>query len=233
MAKKVSYIPKPIEDVFTFWDVLTPDERNFVKNCYSVQHFRKNEVIQSEGELPSHLLVLADGKVKISKSGNNNRTQIVRMLKPGEHFGYRAIIANELNSTTSTAVEQSTIYMISGQNYLSLLKHNNAFCYRFLEEMAFDLAESNQRTVNLTQKHIRGRLAESLLKLKENYGLEADGATLSIYLSREDLSNLSNMTTSNAIRTLAGFVNDGFITIDGRKIKIIDEEKLIKISKLG
>lgn len=232
MAKKTIQVLKPIEDVFTFWDVLTPDERYFVKNSYSVQHFRKNEVIQCEGEEPVSLLVLASGKVKISKSGTNNRTQIVRMLKPGEHFGYRAIIANEPNSTTATAVEQSTVYMISGQNYLSLLRHNNAFCYRFLEEMAFDLAESNQRTVNLTQKHIRGRLAESLLKLKESYGLEEDGATISIYLSREDLSNLSNMTTSNAIRTLTSFVNDEIITIDGRKIKIIDEEKLIKVSKL-
>ena len=79
----------------------------------------------------------------------------------------------------------------------------------------------------------RGRLAESLLFLKESYGLEEDGSTLSIYLSREDLANLSNMTTSNAIRTLSQFATERLITIDGRKIKIIDEEKLKKISKIG
>ena len=92
---------------------------------------------------------------------------------------------------------------------------------------------SDERTVNLTQKHIRGRLAESLLFLKETYGLEEDESTLSIYLSREDLANLSNMTTSNAIRTLSNFATEKLITIDGRKIKIIDEEKLKKISKIG
>ena len=63
--------------------------------------------------------------------------------------------------------------------------------------------------------------------------LEEDGSTLSIYLSREDLANLSNMTTSNAIRTLSNFATERLITIDGRKIKIIDEEKLKKISKIG
>ena len=99
--------------------------------------------------------------------------------------------------------------------------------------MAVDLGISDSRTVNLTQKHIRGRLAESLLFLKENYGLEGDGATISIYLSREDLASLSNMTTSNAIRTLSIFSNEKIISIDGRKIKIIDEEKLRKISKIG
>ena len=95
------------------------------------------------------------------------------------------------------------------------------------------LGISDERTVNLTQKHIRGRLAESLIFLKESYGLEEDGSTLSIYLSREDLANLSNMTTSNAIRTLSQFATERLITIDGRKIKIIEEEKLKKISKIG
>ncbi|MBP1663370.1 MAG: transcriptional regulator, Crp/Fnr family [Bacteroidetes bacterium] len=233
MAKRQISLLRSIEDVFTFWDVLTHDERNFIQNSYTIHHYKKNEVIQCEGDEPTHLMILAIGKVKVYKNGFGNRAQIVRMLKPGEHFGYRAIIANEPNSTTVTAFEDSTVYMISGENFLSILRHNNAFCYRFLEELSFDLAESDARTVNLTQKHIRGRLAESLLFLKDNYGLEEDGATISIYLSREDLANHSNMTTSNAIRTLASFVNESLIAMDGRKIKIIDEEKLRKISKMG
>jgi CRP-like cAMP-binding protein len=102
-----------------------------------------------------------------------------------------------------------------------------------LEEIASDLGASDARTVNLTQKHIRGRLAEALLMLKKNYGMEEDGATISIYLSREDLANLSNMTTSNAIRTLSNFVNEQVIAMDGRKLKIIDEERLVRISKMG
>lgn len=233
MSKRQNTAVKPIDEVLTFWDVLTPDERNFIKNTYSVLHFKKNEVIQSEGDKPTHLMILASGKVKVNKMGTNNRPQIVRMLKPGEHFGFRAIIANEPNSTTVIAFEASTVYSISAEHFITILQNNNAFCYRFLEELAFDLAESDARTVNLTQKHIRGRLAESLLFLKENYGVEEDGATISIYLSREDLANLSNMTTSNAIRTLASFVNDEMIAMDGRKLKIIDEERLRKTSKLG
>ena len=69
--------------------------------------------------------------------------------------------------------------------------------------------------------------------MKDSYGLEEDGYTLSIYLSREDLANLSNMTTSNAIRTLSNFATEKLIAIDGRKIKIIEEERLRKISKIG
>ncbi len=233
MGRKQIVSLKPLEDILTFWDVLKPDERNFIRNAYSVKHFKKNEIIQSEGEQPTHLMILESGKVKITKLGSGSRSQIVRMLKPGEHFGYRSIVANETNSTTAIAFEDSTVYMINQEHFISILKHNNAFCYRFLEELAFDLAESDEMTVNLTQKHIRGRLAASLLLLRDNYGTEQDDATISIYLSRDDLANLSNMTTSNAIRTLTAFSNEGIIGIDGRKIKIIEEEELQKISKLG
>ena len=66
-----------------------------------------------------------------------------------------------------------------------------------------------------------------------SYGLEEDGYTLSIYLSREDLASLSNMTTSNAIRTLSAFANEKLIAIDGRKIKFIADDELKKISKMG
>ncbi len=99
--------------------------------------------------------------------------------------------------------------------------------------MSKDLAISESRTVNLTQKHIRGRLAESLLTLRQTYGLDEDGATIAMYMAREDLANMSNMTTSNAIRTLSQFAGEGLIAIDGRKIKILDEEELMRISRLG
>ena len=233
MSKKIFSELKPIDEVMNTWDVLTPDERQYVKNTHSVHFYKKNEVIHCEGDTPTHMMILAVGKVKVYKEGVGSRNKIIRLLKPGEYFGYRAIIANGTYNTNVEAFEASAVYLIRADVFLSILRHNNAFCYRFLEELATDLAASDARTVNLTQKHIRGRLAESILMLKKNYGLEEDGATISIYLSREDLASLSNMTTSNAIRTLSTFVNEHMIAIDGRKLKIIDADKLLKISKMG
>ncbi len=233
MARKSTIEMKPLEEVLNFWDVLTPDERQYLRNNHTTQTFKKGEIITCEGDVPTHIMTLESGKLKVYKEGVGSRTQIIRMLKPGENFSYRAMIANELYNTTVAAFESSTVYLIKKDIFISILRHNNALCFRFLEELATDLGASDARTVSLTQKHIRGRLAEALLILKKNYGLEADEATINIYLSREDLANLSNMTTSNAIRTLSQFVNEHLIAMDGRKLKIIDEERLIKLSRLG
>ena len=90
------------------------------------------------------MMILESGKVKVFKEGVGSRAQIIRMLKPGEHFGYRAIIINQPHNTNVSAVEPSTIFMIKADIFISILKHNNAFCYRFLEELACDLGVSDR-----------------------------------------------------------------------------------------
>lgn len=72
-----------------------------------------------------------------------------------------------------------------------------------------------------------------MLVLKETYGYENDDRTLKVYLTREDIANLSNMTTANAIRTLSNFATEGIVELDGKKIRIMNKKALEKISNLG
>ena len=114
-----------------------------------------------------------------------------------------------------------------------MINNNIKLAWFFIHELSRNLGGSDTKIINLTQKHIRGRLAEALMLLRENYGYEDDNSTLNICLAREDLANLSNMTTSNAIRTLSSFVAEKLIIVDGRRIKILNEPTLRKISKFG
>ncbi len=215
------------------WRVLSDEEREMLRKHSSIQSFKRNELIYCEGEEPREMMCLLKGKVKIFKSGVGGRSQIIRMIKPIQYFGYRANFAQQNYLTSASAVEPSTVCLIPMAIVKELIYANPDLAMFFIRQLSVDLGIADERTVNLTQKHIRGRLAESLLFLKDNYGLEEDGATLSIYLAREELANLSNMTTSNAIRTLSTFVAEHIIAIDGRKIKLIDEERLKRISRLG
>ncbi len=155
------------------------------------------------------------------------------MIKPIQYFGYRAYFAQEDYLTNASAFEKSTVCLIPMTIVMELLEGNHNVAMFFIRQLSSDLGVSDERTVNLTQKHVRGRLAEALLFLRDSYGVEEEKATLSIYLSREDLASLSNMTSANAIRTLTAFVNERLIALDGKKIKLIDKNTLEKISKLG
>lgn len=214
-------------------DTFTPQQYDRLRQNITIVRYKKNEVIYHEGEAPRELMCLLSGKVKIYKDGVGGRSQIMRVIKPVEFFGFRAYFSNQPYLTGGAALESSIIAKVPLPMIAEMIRENGELGWFFIQRMAKAMGTSDERTVNLTQKHIRGRLAESILFLKDNYGVEEDGCTLSIYLSREDMANLSNMTTANAIRTLSSFANDKIIAIDGRKIKIMDQQQLERISKMG
>ncbi len=206
---------------------------NTIQKNLTVRSFKRNELIYQENEIPTHILFLVNGMAKIIKECGMGRSQIVRIIKEQSFIGFRAFFAHECNTTSAVALEDSTVAALPLDTMVELIELNHGITNYFISELATTLGETDSRFVTLTQKHIRGRLAETILALKANYGIENDGKTLNVIMNRYDLASLSNMSTSNAIRTLSSFATEGLIEILGRKIKILNEEELAKISRLG
>ena len=195
----------PMWELSPIWATLTEEERVRVAEQVEIVRYEKNEIIHNDGDESQYVWMLLKGKVRIYKEGIGQRLQIIRLLKPYDIFGYRACTVNEPYNSSASAFEACMVYRLNREFFNELIR----------------------------QKHIRGRLAESLLLLLKNYGYEEDGQTLAMLLPREDLANMSNMTTSNAIRTLSQFAQEGIVGIDGRHVKILNEKALERISRLG
>lgn len=221
------------ESMSVLWELLTADQRQYLVGNIKIHVYEKNEAIYRQGETPAYIMCLLEGKVKVYINGVGGRTQIIRMIEQMDIFAYRAAFVNEDYKTSASAFETSTVCMIPIAVMRNLIEGSNELAVFFIRQLSQKLGEADALTVNLTQKHMRGRLAESLIALRNKYGYEDDGSTLSIYLSREELANMSNMTTSNAIRILSSLTSENIIITDGRKIKVIDEQKLLLISENG
>ncbi len=227
------YIEQCIEGPFSFFKDLAVREKELLAQNHSCLTLKKGDIIFHEGSRPAGLYCLSCGKVKVFKEGIGGREQIIRMVRPQGLIGFSAFISSTDYSATAVALEESVICRFDKTSFMKLLKRNSDLTMTMMRMMALELSFSNRRTVSLTQKHIRGRLAESLLELRDTYGLENDGRTIRAYVSREDLACFSNMTTSNAIRTLSMFASEAVIALDGKKISIVDPKRLEKISQLG
>lgn len=222
-----------IDNKKSVFSVLSEEEKNYLKSHHVCKRYKKGETIFNTGEKPMGLTCLSAGLVKVFKEGIGGREQIVRMAKPVGFIGYRALFAEVNHMATAVAIEDSVICKIEKDAVFKVIRGNPDLSLNIIKAFATELGFSNDRTITLTQKHIRGRLAESLIFLKNTYGLEDDNHTIKAYLSREDLANLSNMTTSNAIRTLSAFQSEGVISLEGRKIMVVDGAMLEKISDMG
>lgn len=232
-AKNDISIENVIKDLSSRWGGLGDEEWEMLSQHLTIRKYKKNEYIYKYGDTPQEVMCLLQGKIKIIKDGIGGRNQIIRAIKKQEFFAYRAYFAGESYKTGAMAIEPCYVAVFPIGILVKLMEKNYHISLSFFKQLCVEMGKSDDRTISLTQKHIRGRLAEALLFLMDSYGLEEDGYTLSIYLSREDLANLSNMTTSNAIRTLSAFANEKLIAIDGRKIKLIKKAELKKISDEG
>lgn len=233
MVDQQYHISNCIEnDLSVFKELNQKEKETLISNC-TCATYKKGDIVYKEGDNPVGLIILSEGKIKVFKEGVGGREQIIRMAKPVGFIGYRALFAEDIYNSSAVAIEDSIAVILDKKNLLKVVRSNPELAFSIIKFMAVELGFANSRTVTLTQKHIRGRLAESLLFLKDTYGYAEDEQTIKVYLSREDIANLSNMTTSNAIRTLSTFASEKVISLDGRKIKILDLKKLEKISEMG
>lgn len=232
MEEKILDCEKCLNHPRSVFNILLNEEKDLIRKNHTSLFYKKGETIFKAGDKPKGLLSLSKGKVKISKEAAGGREQIIRIAKPVSFIGYRAIFAGENHTSTAVALEDTIVCIIETDIIFQLIRSNPELSINIIKSFATEMGFSNNRSVTLTQKHVRGRLAESLIFLKDTYGLEDDGQTIKIYLSREDVANISNMSTSSAIQTFSAFSKEGLIDIDGSKIKILDFSKLESISEL-
>jgi CRP/FNR family transcriptional regulator len=103
---------------------------------------------------------------------------------------------------------------------------------KIIELLSHNLSFAENQIVNIAQKSVRERVAETILLLKETYGFEADHATLNLSLTRDDIANLVGTATESVIRMLSEFNKEGLVELKGKKIKILDQVKLLHIANL-
>ncbi len=213
---------------FNSLKALSKEELMRISSCKTTKTIKKGEVIFEEGEMLNGVYCVKDGICKLTKLSANGKDQIVKMVVKGELLGQRSIVSDERTNLRATALNDMELCFIPKSEIISDLKGNANFSLDVLKHMAHDLKEADDIIVNMAQKSVRQRLAEALINIHNSFGTNADG-TLSVLLSREDFASIVGTATESAIRVLSQFKKEGFISTEGKKIKIEDMEGLKRI----
>lgn len=203
----------------------TEDERHHISGQKSYKVYKRGEVIFHEGQRPTGLFCINEGKVKVYKLGDEGREQIVRLDKPGDVLGYRALISNEPYQAAAAAIEACSVVFIPSSVIFEMMEKNPEIAFRMMQIFSDDLKNAENRLTDFTQKPVRERLAQTMLSLSESYGTTEDGY-LGIYLTRQEWANITGTTTETAIRTMSDLNKEGLIEIKGKKIALKDQHQL-------
>lgn len=209
---------------------LTQAELNllFTNNC--IRFYKKGSIIYEEGTRIKGCYFVYSGIIKIYQTGNEGKEQIIKFEQEGDIFGFRSVIRQEAACTSVETLSDVILGYIPDATLLLLIKNNPGFAYELMQITCKELGDSNRYIKDIAQKSVKERLAEILLMIATDFGIEADG-TLKLNISREDLSNFVGTATETVIRLLSEYKTEGLVESKGRKIKLLNIEKLKTIAK--
>ncbi len=194
------------------------------------QFYKRGEIIYQEGSRLRGVYCVYQGKLKLYKTGPEGKEQIIRFAQPGDLIAFRAVLSQETACTTAQALENVVLCHIPAKTFLDLAKENPKFSMRLIQISCKELNESNKFIVDLAQRPVKVRLAQTLLLLLDTFGTDKDGF-LDVILTREEIASIVGTATESVIRYLSELKKNGIIQLNSRKIKILKPQELEKLIK--
>ena len=213
------------------FNALTDNEAQSLLTPGSIRFYKKGEHIYTEGARIKGCYFVYSGIIKIYQTGHEGKNQIIKFDREGDIFGFRSVIRREPACSSVETLTDAILCYIPDAALLHLIKSNAGFAYDMVQIACKELGESNHYIRDIAQKSVRERLAEVLLTIAADFGMEKDG-TLKLNITREDLSNIVGTATETVIRLLSDYKSEGLVDSLGRKIVLLNIEKLKTIAGL-
>lgn len=188
--------------------------------------YGKKEMIYLEGNYPHALYYISKGKVKVYKTNENGKELIVGVYGKGDFIGYLPLLKDCEYQDSAMVLEKATVNLIAKIGFNELVNKNKDVSMKFIKMLSGNVMEVENELLKYAYNTVRKRVADSLVKLANKY--KAENSDL-FAISREDLSNMVGTAPESVIRVLSEFKTDKLIETQGRKIKVLDIDKLERV----
>jgi CRP/FNR family transcriptional regulator len=196
------------------------------KNIY----FKKNEIIFEEGDNMEGMYFVIEGAVKVHKKWGADKELIVRFASAGDILGHRGLGEDTRYPVSATTLQPVSLCFIDIKFFQASLKMNPSFLFHLMMFFAEELKVSERKMRDLAHMPVKGRVALSLLSLREKFGEDSNG-NINLTVSRQNLASYSGTTYETTFRILSDFSEDQIIRVDGNNISILDSSRLADIAK--
>jgi len=198
------------------------------QNC-ALADLKKGDIIFKQGIFSSNIVYIKQGIVKLFVEGPYNE-QILKIAKGPSYLGIPTTLAEKYNRYSAMAIDNVSACFIDVATFKTFIQENGKFAYEVIIELCRNEINLLNKCVSRAQKNARGRIADAILFL---YNEIFESKTFNIPLTRQELGNYVDTTRESVSRILTEFTTDKIIDLDGKKLTILDFEKLKLVSQRG
>jgi CRP-like cAMP-binding protein len=194
--------------------------------------YKKGQIIIREGTFSKGVYIVRKGKIKIHNSNPEGKESIFYIYKKGEFFGYRPMVAEELNPVSTTAMDHVVVSFIPKEVFFKLLNSSPVFARKLLSSVTSEFTVWVNKITLFSQYAVKERVAMALLILAKVYqNKNSSTSKVSITIGRDDLAAYIGTAKETVVRMLRVFKDQGIITAHGAKISIKKPKILLNYLK--
>src|SRR5262245_14045412 len=192
-----------------------------------MKEIRRRQVIYLPGDPGAAVYLVNGGRVKVSKVTRDGKELTLAYRGPGEIFGETCLIDGGPPEEMAEAMENALVTEIERSEFEKLLQTQASVGYKMAKILAQRRREVENKIENLVFKDVNSKLAELLLRLGNEYGVDDSRGTLvALKITHQEMANLIGSTRETVSLTLSQFKRKGLIHTDGRKVILADAEGL-------
>ena len=194
----------------------------------STDKYPKGQNIFREGGRVMGVYFIQNGKIKVVSTGYDNKQQITRLAKNGHilgHMGY----GRETYPVGAVALDDSWVCFVDNTTINDAFLNNPKFVQALMSFYSSELRKIELRFRYLAQMTMKEKVVCALFYLKEMFGQNAEDGSLNVCFSRQELAELCGTNAEQVSRELTILEKEMLIEKDGRKLIILDSDKLEKI----
>ncbi|WP_321375182.1 Crp/Fnr family transcriptional regulator [uncultured Draconibacterium sp.] len=209
---------------------LSEEEIDFLVDKKRQIIYNVGETIAKQNTASTSVICINEGLAKFYVESSSGKNVIIRIAKAGDFITGGGLFNGNVQHFSVSAITKVTCCMIDSANLTGILENNSDFAVKLLRNHTKQNNYLLKKLVDHTQKYMPGRVADTLLYLKNEI---FNSESFSVPLTRQELADMSNMTKESFVRILHQFKDSKYIDTKGNTISILDESSLVSISQNG
>jgi CRP/FNR family cyclic AMP-dependent transcriptional regulator len=180
----------------------------------------RGEMLLFEGEPAETLYFVVDGAVKVFKTSQDGKEQILQIIRPGDSFNDVPVFSGEVNLTSAEAMGKVVLNMIKKSDLETILREYPQVAMNVIHILSQRVRQLVSLVEDLSFRQVTGRVAKMLLEYA------GDGSGDRPRLTQQEMAAMIGTAREMVGRSLKSLEEDGMIKIDRHRIIVADIDAL-------
>ncbi len=211
---------------------MSDSEIDLILSHASSSRAAQGETVFVQGTPANHFFLLLNGRLKVTQVTPDGQQIIVRVVHPGDLFGFaKALQRTDYPGTAHAAAE--SLYLAWPTSLWSFfVEQNPALAVSALQTIGNRLEEAHTRIREMSTQEVERRVAHAVLRLAGKAGRPEDGGIrIDFQISKQDIAEMTGTTLHTVSRILSAWEDRGLVEGGRQKLLVRDLTGLSRLAE--